>query len=96
MFPIVWEELLRKGIRGGSVREIIGILSRNGHKPTVLSPSQGDLTDRIDMWYAQTKKSRFVGANRVFYWLSKLVKMTTGMVCLPVLSLAIEKSKPVE
>ena len=41
------------------------------------------------------RKIKFVAATRVSYWLSKLVKMTTGMVFLSVLSLTIEKSKVV-
>ena len=47
---ISWTELLRAGIRGGTVREIVSILDGKGAK--LLSPScDGATRDQIDLWY---------------------------------------------
>ena len=48
-----WESLLRRGIRGGSVREIRRILqSCGGSDFEFLTPNRLGLRDRVDLWYA--------------------------------------------
>ncbi|MBI5739886.1 MAG: class I SAM-dependent methyltransferase [Nitrospirae bacterium] len=84
-----WNSLLRKGIRGGSVREILGILNKCKEKPFLLKPSLLGATDRIDLWYMRSRKSSFI--KKMYFLLTKLLKMTTGFIFLPDLSLAIKK-----
>lgn len=86
-----WPTLLRKGIRGGSVREIITILKNNTCPPILLTPSKLGLKDRIDMWYAVSSKSRHLVIKKFLLQLFKLIKISTGLIFLPTLSLAIEK-----
>jgi hypothetical protein len=43
-----WEELLRKGIRGATVREIMRILNGGGRNAELLRPKRNGITDHID------------------------------------------------
>jgi ubiquinone/menaquinone biosynthesis C-methylase UbiE len=81
-----WPTLLRKGIRGGSIREIVRILKNHSYPPVLLTPNQRGMKDQIDMWSAQLGKSRYL-----VFLLLKLVKITTGEILLPTLSLSIQK-----
>lgn len=89
---MTWPKLLRAGIRGGSVGEIHRILKKQPVQPTLLTPTQLGLKDRIDLWYVVAKKSRFLVLKKCFCGLVKLIKATTGQIVLPTLSLAIQKS----
>ncbi len=86
-----WPSLLRKGIRGGSAKEIITILKNNACSPVLLTPNQLGLKDRIDMWGAVSTNSRYLLIKKIVFQLFKLIKLTTGVILLPTLSLAIEK-----
>lgn len=88
-----WSTLLRKGIRGGSVGEIFKILKNHSSPPILLTPSQPGLKDRIDLWYAISSKSRYPIIRKFAFHLFKLIKISTGQIFLPGLSLAIEKPK---
>ena len=88
-----WPELLRLGIRGGSVREILGILGKSTHAPVLLVPSRLGLNDRIDLWYAVLNHSRHLAIKRALYYTFKSVKFLTGVTFLPTLAIAIKKSK---
>lgn len=90
-----WESLLRQGIRGGSVREILSILTQSKckQKPILLAPSRLGAKDRIDLWYIKSGKARFlIGRKIVIFLLNKFLKMTAGFIFLPGLSLAVKKS----
>jgi len=87
-----WQTLLRKGIRGGSTKEICRLLSKDSYEPVVINPSQLGLKDRIDIWYAASSKSRYLFVKKTFFYIAKLIKMTTGVIFLPTLALAIQKS----
>jgi 2-polyprenyl-3-methyl-5-hydroxy-6-metoxy-1,4-benzoquinol methylase len=86
-----WTTLLRKGIRGGSVGEIIKILKNNSYSPNLLSPTQLGLKDRIDIWYAVSNKSRYLVIKKCLLALFKLINISTGQVFLPNLAIAIKK-----
>ncbi len=90
-----WSTLLRKGIRGGSAEEIIKILNNHSCSPILLPPNQLELKDRIDLWYVVSKKAGNLIIKKSLYHLFKLIKVTTGVIFLPSLSLAIEKSADV-
>jgi 2-polyprenyl-3-methyl-5-hydroxy-6-metoxy-1,4-benzoquinol methylase len=83
-----WETLLRRGIRGGTVPEVMGILRRSG-TPVLLAPRK-ELGDRIDLWYATL--SRRHGWFKRSLWLSlKTIKAFSGAQLTPTLTLAIRK-----
>lgn len=95
-----WPELLRRGIRGADVGEILTILRQNSsHPPVLLEPNQVGLEDRIDLWYAGYAVSianKYPWAKpiqRFMKLLLKFIKFTTGLVVVPSLSLAIQKAK---
>jgi len=46
-----WPELLRRGIRGGTPREIMTSLNREGRTAELIHPSRFGVRDRIDLWY---------------------------------------------
>jgi len=81
-----WESLLRRGIRGGTVPEIIGILGGSG-RAELLKPLSGD---RIDMWW-KSLSTRHAAFKRSLWMSMKLVKWASGREIPPSLSLAIRK-----
>ncbi len=86
-----WEDMLRMGIRGGSVKEIFRHLESCSPKPLLLEPCRFGLKDRLDLWHA---KYRTIGnplIMRCFLFGTKAIKFLTGIHFLPNLSLAIQK-----
>lgn len=86
-----WPILLRKGIRGGSVGEIFRILKNSSCPPDLLAPSRLGLSDRIDLWYAVSVKTRHQSLKKLLLYIFKFIKVSTGQIFLPTLSLAIRK-----
>ncbi len=89
-----WQQMLRRGIRGGSVREITRILRHDAtNLPTVLSPCGQGIHDRIDLcWTGSGRtswKRRLV--KRPVLRVLKLMKAITSISHVPVLELAIRK-----
>ena len=85
-----WDVLLRKGLRGGGLREIRKILSQTQSPPKFLRPNRLGVRDTIDLWYASASSHRGLG-KRLAYVGSKAVRYLTGMEVPPYLSLAIKK-----
>ncbi len=84
-----WERLLRDGVRGGTVGEILRLIPRTEGKPILLEPTQSGMRDRIDLWFTQKPPSAKRRAVRALY---KSIRVVTGVTVLPSLSLAIRKS----
>jgi 2-polyprenyl-3-methyl-5-hydroxy-6-metoxy-1,4-benzoquinol methylase len=83
-----WDELLRKGIRGATEREILSHLEG----AEMLEPRHNGLRDRIDLYYINTNQERLKtlkAAARIFI---KAIKTATGIVLVPDLSLAFQKN----
>ena len=89
-----WEDLLRKGVRGGSVKEIMSILNQIEHNALLLDPNQPGVEDRIDIAYAK-KNGLHLQKSRSWlkYKALKLVKALTGIQYVAGLSIAIRKVK---
>lgn len=96
-----WETLLRRGIRGGSVREIMRILQAevNNEKPALLRPNRLGFNDRIDLWYAgyavsiANKYPQVKPIQKIMKYIFKAIFFISGIEILPALSLAIRKQK---
>lgn len=96
-----WTQLLRRGIRGGSVREILGILkgAQSRFRPVLLTPQQAGFQDRIDLWYAgyavsiAKKYPRVKVLQLAIKYLAKVIYKVSGVVFLPTISLAIQKKE---
>ena len=69
----------------------MSILARNTQIPILLRPSRYGMNDRIDLWYAHSGKIRYVMIKRFILLFAKLLKMLTGVILVPTLSLAIKK-----
>ena len=87
-----WEGLLRSGVRGGSVREVLGLLRATCDRdPRLLKPSRLGMSDRIDLWYAVSTadgRGRLRPLMRVIF---KAFKRASGRTVVPSLNLAIQK-----
>ena len=84
-----WETLLRRGIRGGTVKEILEILARHG-RPVLLEPLER-IGDRIDLWYVKlSPRMRWLKRG---IWISlKAIKKAARVELVPSLALAIRKA----
>jgi SAM-dependent methyltransferase len=88
-----WQSLLRRGIRGGTVPEIVGILGGSG-QAELLRPLP-EVGDRIDLWLG-TLSRRHAGLKRSLWVALKSLKFLTGREITPGLSLAIRKAAHVQ
>jgi len=83
-----WESLLRRGIRGGTVPEIVGILGGPG-RAGLLRPMP-EIGDRVDLWF-KSLSARHAWLKRSLWMSLKLSKWASGKEITPTLSLAIRK-----
>jgi len=79
-----WSALLRAGIRGATVREIMAIL---GPQAKLLAPRRGD---QIDLWLGKLSP-RYRGIKWGVWAALKGLQATTGVCLTPELSLAITR-----
>lgn len=86
-----WPDLLRRGIRGATTREIMEILNRDGRQAALLKPSRLGVKDDIDLWYRLSSSMRWSVTKRAMMWSFRIAKATTGTTVVPTLSLAIQK-----
>lgn len=86
-----WETLLRKGIRGGTAREVIGILQCAGGSPALIAPAE-HIGDRIDLWH-RGLSGRHAWLKRTIWAALKFLKLVTRIEMAPVLALAIHKPR---
>ncbi len=83
-----WNALLRAGIRGGSVHEILGILT---DRAEIKEPSNFGMKDRVDLYRFESSRTQLRAPKKMYLCLAKLVRKATGIAVLPYLSLAIGK-----
>lgn len=86
-----WNQLLRKGIRGGTTSEIIGLLGRDGAE--VLEPNRAGINNDIDLWYRRSSAVRKRVVKRFMKWGYGMLKTVTGVTAVPDLALAIRKTR---
>ncbi|HSV26698.1 MAG TPA: class I SAM-dependent methyltransferase [Sedimentisphaerales bacterium] len=86
-----WPELLRRGIRGGSVSEVMRILAacRPGNA-VLMKPSCLGVNDRIDLWRIQINRSRYPRLKKIFGVCIRLLSYT-GITLVPSLYIAVRK-----
>jgi len=90
-----WTGLLRKGIRGGSVSEILRIIHRRGGLPELLKPGYGGMQTAADVWYegyARVAAGRSGTLKRTFGKALKMLNDASSLAPVPYLSLAIRKN----
>lgn len=86
-----WPELLRRGIRGGTTREIMTILNREGRQAEVVNPSRLGVRDHIDLWYRVSSPTRKAPTTKLAMYGFRAVRAVTGVTIIPTLSLALRK-----
>jgi 2-polyprenyl-3-methyl-5-hydroxy-6-metoxy-1,4-benzoquinol methylase len=85
---VTWEALLRMGIRGATVPEILGVLGNDAGAELMAPVPAG--TDRIDVWF-DTLSTRYGGLKRTIRGSLKVFKALTGREITPSLALAIRR-----
>jgi len=88
-----WEGLLRRGIRGGTDRELLKILSTSSAKPTLLEPQHNNVRDRIELWYQVTASSRSSWIKNIERLIIRIIKSISGRIFVPLQSIAMRKSE---
>ena len=86
-----WPELLRRGIRGSTAKEVISLFKQNGIEPTVLTPTRNGVKNHIDLWYnlsSTTRKPFLKKAMKIGF---QIMMVISGQVVVPTLSLAFQK-----
>ena len=87
-----WEQLLRRGIRGGTSREAMGILRRAGDGvPVLLKPTRLGTKDTVDVWYARSQRARPMKSKALMRVTFKIINGITRSTFAPGIDLAIEK-----
>ncbi len=89
-----WQELLRKGIRGGTEREIVELIRRAGGVPVCLPPTAPTIRNPIDLWYegyARHATGRAGWIKQKMRIPLRLVYRLTGLSLVPYLSIAFRK-----
>jgi SAM-dependent methyltransferase len=78
-----WSTLLRKGIRGGSVRGIVRELTEVGATGVeVLRPVRVGARDEVDLWYRMSSP-RWRAVKRILRGLFRAVDILTGIQLVP-------------
>ncbi len=86
-----WPDLLRKGIRGGTTRDIMAILNRDGREADLLEPSQLGVRDHIDLWYQRSSPIGKPKTKKLLMLGVRAVKAVTGITMIPSLAIALRK-----
>jgi len=88
-----WTTLLRKGIRGGSLKEILNILSTSEYKPILMDPSRLGIKNRIDLWYQISEKTKYGAAKKIIRKVISIINAISSIELTPYLELAIRKTR---
>lgn len=86
-----WEMLLRNGIRGGSMREILNNLKVNNLEGSFLKPSKLDVRNDIDIWHKMVESRRPFPKLGLVTWGIRAFKILTGISMIHLLTLALQK-----
>ncbi len=86
-----WEALLRRGIRGGTEREVFRTLRQDKTSAVLLEPCNAGLRDRIDLWYSALNLGRMGLLKQALKMTMKTIKLVSGLTLVPNLSLVIRK-----
>jgi SAM-dependent methyltransferase len=91
-----WDVMCRNGIRGGAVKEILGLLPTAHGSPIVLEPHRLGIKDPLDLWfrgYAESGSGRSDALKRKALPLLRFTaRFVDSTSLVPYLSLAIRKA----
>jgi SAM-dependent methyltransferase len=87
-----WENLLRRGIRGGTARRIlVELAAEGGGPPVLLQPGRLGFRDAVDLWYAVSRSGRHPVLRALLRHTLNGVRRLFGVSLVPFLALAIKK-----
>ena len=86
-----WENLLRDGIRGATIGEILRNLQAADPSAKLMKPRFLGARDEIDVWYINTHRAAPRGRRQLARIFFKAIQRTTGIVLIPALAIAIRK-----
>lgn len=86
-----WPDLLRRGIRGATVGEILGILGRTGQAPLRLKADRMGFRDELDLWFHANRPRKSGSAFRGLYRGLKMLRRLTRVSLPPYISIALRK-----
>ena len=86
-----WSELLRRGIHGGTVQEVMKILDGEERKAELINPSKLGVKNHIELWYQLSSTTRKPLTKKLMMYGFRVIKAVTGVTMIPTLSLAIRK-----
>ncbi len=89
-----WEELLRKGIRGGTSMEILSHIRQFDGRAAILQPHAPRIENPADLWfegYARHASGRSGAIKKLMRTPLRILYRMTGIALVPYLSLAIRK-----
>jgi 2-polyprenyl-3-methyl-5-hydroxy-6-metoxy-1,4-benzoquinol methylase len=90
-----WETLLRRGIRGGTDREVLSALRATGEgRPTLMSPAALGIGSCVELWYRYSQQLQPMKIKAVMWRLFNVISVLTGSAFAPGLDLAIKKRCP--
>jgi SAM-dependent methyltransferase len=91
-----WDEMQRAGIRGGTVKEILGLLPADAGRPVLLEPRRHGIKGSLDLWirgYAAGGRGWRAALKRAAAKpLQLAARIVDGASLVPYLTLAIRKS----
>jgi SAM-dependent methyltransferase len=87
-----WEQLLRRGMRGGSEKEFLRHLRRAGYDDAVIErPSKQGLRDEFDLWYEISHVNELPGFKTRLRSAFRGLKRVTGVSFTPYLAFAVRR-----
>jgi len=86
-----WPTLLRRGIRGATVREILRILRRTNQTPMLLKARRMGFRDELDLWFQANRPRKPGRMFRGLYLGLKALRLLMRISLPPFLSIAIRK-----
>jgi len=87
-----WEELLRRGMRGGTEKEFLRHLERAGYDDAEIErPSKQGLKDEFDLWYEISHVNEMPGFKTRLRSGFRGLKKATGVSFTPYLAFAVRK-----
>jgi SAM-dependent methyltransferase len=87
-----WEELLRRGMRGGTEKEFLRYLERAGYDDaTIERPTKQGLEDEFDLWFEISHVNEMPGFKTKLRSAFRGLKKTTGISFTPYLAFAVRK-----
>jgi SAM-dependent methyltransferase len=87
-----WEQLLRRGMRGGTEKEFLGYLRRAGYDDAEIQrPSKQGLRDEFDLWYEISHVNEMPGFKTKLRSGFRGLKRVSGISFTPYLAFAVRK-----